>query len=96
MEGPADEFEALRARLLTRMRRQPGDMRALMRSAEGLSRMAAAEKRLSPKRKGELSAGFQRLLGTLLEILPPDVSGQGVNDRRGENAIPLYDSQAEA
>jgi len=70
--GPADEFEALRARLLTRMRRQPGDMRALMRSAEGLSRMAAAERRLSPKRKGELSAGFRKVLNSIPGILPPD------------------------
>lgn len=69
-QGKRDELEALRQRLLARMRRQPADMGALMRSAEGLSRMAAAEGRLSGKRRRELAASIEAVLAQFAEILP--------------------------
>jgi hypothetical protein len=75
--GPADEFEALRARLLTALRRNPGDTRALMRAAMVLSRMAAAEHRLSPRKREELSANLGAVLSRYRDLIAPaDDSGQ--------------------
>jgi hypothetical protein len=70
--GPADEFEALRARLLTALRRHPGDTRALMRVASALARMAAAEQRMSPRKREELSANLREVLGRFGDIIRPE------------------------
>ena len=71
--GPADEYEALRARLLTALRRQPGDTRALMRAASALSRMAAGEGRMSARKREELAENLGRILSRFGDlIVPPD------------------------
>ena len=69
ISGPADEFEALRARLLTALRRHPGDTRALMRAASALSRMAAAEHRLSPKKAKDPAESFSAAYESVREQL---------------------------
>jgi len=69
----ADEHEALRRRLLKALRRQPGDVRDLMRHAESLSRMAATEHRMSPKKTKDLTANFRAVFESLGDhILPAD------------------------
>ena len=71
--GPADEYEALRARLLAALRRHPGDTRALTRLAASLARIAAAERRLSPRKQENLAQSFRAVFASLGdEILPPD------------------------
>jgi hypothetical protein len=71
--GPADEYEALRERLLTALRRNPGDMRALMRLAATLSRMASSEGRVSGRKARDLAERFRAVLESVGDqILPPD------------------------
>ncbi len=69
--GPADEYEAFRARLLTAMRRQPGDTRSLMRMYEGLSRMMVAQERPNPRKVRELSANLRVALDQLGDSILP-------------------------
>ena len=69
--GPGDEYEVLRARLVTALRRHPGDTRALMRAAMSLARMAAAERRLSGRKREELSANLEAVLGRFGDIIRP-------------------------
>ena len=70
---PEDEYEALRERLLTALRRNPGDTRSLTRLAGSLARMEVMLKRMSPRKREELAEN----LGAILErfgdlIAPPD------------------------
>jgi len=70
--GPSDELEAMRVQLLAKMRRQPADMRALLRGAEGLFRTMAARERMSPRASKDLAANFERVLESFgSQILPP-------------------------
>jgi hypothetical protein len=69
----ADEIDVLRRRLRKGLRRQPGEVRELLRQAESLSRITAAENRMSPHKREELAEN----LGALLErfgdlVAPPD------------------------
>lgn len=70
---PSDEVEMLRARLLARIRRQPGDMAMLVRSGEAVWRMLGAKHRMSPNQGRDLAAKFQAVFDSLGDqILPPD------------------------
>ena len=71
--GLADELEAVRSLLRDAMRRQPGDKRAVMRMAEGLARMEAAQQRLSPRKTRDLAEKFKAVLDRVgAQILPPE------------------------
>lgn len=70
--GPGDEYEVLRARLLAGLRRHPGDTRSLMRAAAALSRMAAAERRLSPRKARDLAERFRAVFESLDEHILPE------------------------
>jgi len=71
----ADEHEALRGRLLRVLRRQPGDVRALLRHAESLSRMAAAEQRMSPRKREEFAGNLERVLSRFGDLIVRDDPG---------------------
>jgi hypothetical protein len=72
-DQPGDEYEALRADLVTGLRRQPADKRSLLRHAEVLSRMMTSEGRMSAKKREELSANLERVLSRFGDlIVPPD------------------------
>ena len=71
--GPGDEYEALRAELLKGLRRHPADVRRLIRSAEGLSRMEVALKRMSPRKREELAENLGAILARFGDLIaPPD------------------------
>ena len=71
--GPADEYEALRMQLLAGLRRHPADGHSLMRNAEALSRMASAEKRMSPSRARDLGERVVRAMkGFEDQLVRPD------------------------
>jgi hypothetical protein len=70
--GPADEYEALQARLFTALRRHPGDTRVLLQIAGALSRMTVAEGRLSPKKKQQLSDNLAAVLERFGDIILPE------------------------
>jgi hypothetical protein len=67
----ADEHEALRRRLRKALRRHPGDVRALLRHAESLSRMAAAEHRISPRASKDLSDNLAAVLNRFGDLIVP-------------------------
>ena len=55
------------------LRRQPADVRRLIRSAEGFSRMAAAERKLSPRKREELAENLGAILARFGDLIaPPD------------------------
>ena len=70
--GPADEYEALRARLLTALRRQPGDTRVVLRLAGELCRMEVAQKRMSPRKREELVENYMAALNSVRDQLFPE------------------------
>jgi hypothetical protein len=70
--GPADEYDALRARLLKLLRRSPGDTRALTRIAGELSRIMAAEHGMSPRRAKDLAERFSAAMESVEKQLFPD------------------------
>ena len=55
----------LRARLLARIRRQPGDMAALVRSGEAVWRMLGAKHRQSPNQARELAESYLAVMNSL-------------------------------
>lgn len=68
-----DVIGDLRRRLRERLFERPADVRLLLRSADALSRAAAAEHRLRPRDEMAFSDAVERVLfgkGSL--ILPPD------------------------
>jgi hypothetical protein len=69
--GPADEYEALRARFLTALRRRPGDTRSLLRTASELSRIMAAQHRMSPKASKDLGENLARVLNRFGDLILP-------------------------
>jgi len=72
-DGPEDEYEALRADLLIQMRRRPADRGSLLRHAESLSRIMAAQHRMSPKPTKDLSDNLAAVLNRFGDlIVPPD------------------------
>ena len=71
-DEPWDEVDALRATLIAEPRRRPGDIAALMRKAEAVSRMIAAQDRLTPKKERRLKANAERLSAYFKDILSPD------------------------
>ena len=72
MIGPEDEYEALRERLLARLRRQPADKRSLFRIARALSRIMAAERRISPPKGEELAERFRAVFESVRDQLFPE------------------------
>jgi hypothetical protein len=73
--GGPDEHDALREYLVRAMRRQPGDTRALMRLAVSLSRMGAAERRMSRGKQKGLFARYAAMLAGFehqLAVRPPE------------------------
>ena len=74
VDGPADEIEALRARLVAGLGRQPRDVQHLLRSAQALSRMEAAPNRRSADKDHELGGNLLRVLNSMNDprILPAD------------------------
>jgi hypothetical protein len=69
--GPEDEYEALRGQLLVGLRRNPADRRLLLRHAEALARMEVALKRLSPKKREELTVNLERVLSRFKDVIKP-------------------------
>ena len=71
---PEDEIDALRSRLVVAMRRQPGDVRGLMRAADALWRLEAAAKRPDRDKEHEKGRAMLRLLNSLNDprILPAE------------------------
>lgn len=69
---PGDEVEALRAILLAELRRRPGDMSALMRKAESVSRIMVAERRLSPRKRVELERNLKIVLDNVEKMMKPE------------------------
>jgi hypothetical protein len=67
----ADELAALQGRLLRALRRQPGDVWALMRHAESLSRMAVAAHRMSPRASKDLSDNLAAVLNRFGDLIVP-------------------------
>ncbi len=73
MQAPADEFEALRMQLLTALRRQPGETKALMRNLVELSRLEASTGRVSATKRERLAANLEAVLSRFGDlIVPPD------------------------
>ena len=62
---PSDEVEALRAGLLRRLRRQPGDISTLVRSGEAVSRMLGAKHRQSPSQARKLAESYMAVMNSL-------------------------------
>ena len=64
-QEPSDEVEVLRAGLLTRLRRQPGDIGILVRSGEAVSRMMGAKHRKSPNEARKLAESYLAVMNSL-------------------------------
>jgi hypothetical protein len=82
--GTGEEQEALRAVLMAFMRRQPGDTRASTRLATALSRMAAAEGRMSRKKNKGLFARYAETLAGFHEVMRPEDDRPRVDSAEGE------------
>jgi hypothetical protein len=70
---PVDQMDAISAKLLDSLGKQPGDTPLLIRSAETLAKVAVARHRISPRPSRDLSENLARVLNRFGDlIVPPD------------------------
>jgi len=74
----------LRARLLARLRRQPGDMAMLVRSGEAVWRMLGAKHRQSPNEARKLAENYLAVMNSLSDEVLEEVESWRKRGGNGE------------
>jgi hypothetical protein len=69
-------LDTVRTRLLDALRKQPGDTHLLLRGAETISRMTAAEHRLSRRQRRKVAENYAKIIQEFNEQLWPDDPGR--------------------
>jgi len=82
-QEPSDEVESLRAGLLARLRRQPGDISMLVRSGEAVSRMLGAKHRTSPDKARKLAESYLDVINAFSDETMAEAWGEDCEQRWG-------------